>query len=78
MKEAKEQDFNIDTKSYNDGRDYVWFAKKYEDDLLSVGYNTFNGQFLGTYGDIEFSSNDTTHDEENRMMMLFDLFYLPK
>lgn len=77
LKVAKEQGFNIDTTSYNDGRDYVWFAKKYEIDLLSVGYNTFNGQFLGTYWDIEFSSNDTTHDNEPRMNALFNLFYLP-
>ena len=77
LKDAKEQWFNIDTTSYNDGRDYVWFAKKYESDLLSVWYNTFNWNFLGSYWEIEFSNMVDTFDDENRMMMLFDLFYLP-
>ena len=77
LKDAKKQWFSIDTTSYNDGRDYVWFAKKYENEILSTWYNTFNGQFLGTYGEIEFKSSDTAHDNEPRMNILFDLFYLP-
>lgn len=77
LKDAKFKEFSIDTTSYNEGGDFVWFVKNYDGDLLSVGYNTFNGQFLGNYWTIEFFSNNAIHDNEPRMNELFDLFYLP-
>lgn len=77
LKRAKDKEFSVDTKDYDNHRDFIFLIKKYNGEVLNIAYNTFNGQFLGTYGDIEFSSNDATHDNENRMMMIFDLFYLP-
>lgn len=77
LKDAKSKWFSIDTTSYNEGGDFVWFVKNYEGDLLSVGYNSFNSQFLGNYWTIEFFSNNAIHDNEPRMNELLDLFYLP-
>lgn len=77
LKDARIKGFQIDTTSYNEGGDFVRFVKNYEGDLLSVGYNTFNSQFLGNYWIIEFFSNNAIHDNEPRMNELFELFYLP-
>jgi hypothetical protein len=77
LQTAKKSGFAIDTTQYSEGWGSIALMKQYNDGLLVVGYDTTNGNFRGSYGDIAFDRTPPSLQKKERMIMLNDLFYLP-